>query len=127
MYLILKNVHLTLVSISVAGFMLRAIWVRCTQLDQTSFRKPKGWLSRLAHAIDSLLLVSGLGLMALTHFTPFNTSWLAIKLLLLLGYIFLGALGLHYAPPQWRTFCCILALTCVTSMALLAIEKPTLW
>lgn len=95
------------------------------QTDRLRRKLPDNW-SRLPHIIDSLLLFSGIGLMLLTRFTPLNSSWLAIKLLLLLAYILVGALGLHYAPRKWRLPCCILALACVTSMALLAIEKPTL-
>ena len=83
MYLALKFFHIACVLMSLTLFSLRAIWMLLGRLQS----RP-GWIKTLPHWIDTALLVSGLGLIYLTGFTPFNSQWLAVKLCLLVVYIF---------------------------------------
>ncbi|GAB3100887.1 SirB2 family protein [Aestuariicella hydrocarbonica] len=122
MYQLLKHSHIALASVSVAFFALRALWAQQGKLDHVT-----AWVKRLPHLIDTLLLLTGLSLIALTHITPTDNSWLALKLMLLIAYILLGALGLRYAPSSWRGPCCLLALCSAGAMASLALFKPALW
>jgi uncharacterized membrane protein SirB2 len=82
-YLLLKHLHVTLVILSGAGFALRG-FLRLA-LDRPA-RHP---LTRVApHVIDTLLLASGVGLWLITGYPI--TSWLGLKLALVLVYIGLG-------------------------------------
>lgn len=122
MYIIIKYSHITLVSASLLLFALRAYWVLSGQLTH------KGrWIKFTPHIIDSLLLISGLYLIKLTQFTPFNSGWLGLKLGLLLAYIALASLGLRYAQPAKQPLYCLLALMFAASIVATALTKPSLW
>ena len=121
-YSALKLLHIICVVISISGFSMRAItmWLAPQHLN-------KAWIKRLPHIIDTLLLLSGLGLLAITSLSPFQVPWLGLKLLLLLAYIVFGAMGLRYAAKRWqRLLCCAVALSCAATMVWLALTKPAL-
>jgi len=85
------------------------------------------WVKWLPHVIDTGILLSGLSLIKLTGFTPLNSHWLALKLVLLLAYIIFGAFALRYGHNQRaRTLYLIVAGTAVVGIMLLAIMKPDL-
>ena len=118
----IKTTHILLVSLSVLFFCLRGYWALNDQLQQRGC-----WVKILPAAIDTLLLASGLGLLLLSGFSPLNQFWLALKLLLLLGYIVLGALALNYGPRSARPGLLIASLGLVTLMIFLARLKPSIW
>lgn len=86
---LVKTVHLSTVSLSFVGFLLRAWW-RATAPQ----RLAHVWVKRLPHVNDSLLLISGLTLAILGHVSPFAQPWLGVKLIAVLGYIVCGSLAL---------------------------------
>jgi uncharacterized membrane protein SirB2 len=49
------------------------------------------------HSVDTVLLVSAVALAWQLGFTPFNSPWLAAKIVALLLYIGLGMLAFRYA------------------------------
>jgi uncharacterized membrane protein SirB2 len=121
-YSTLKLLHMICVFVSISGFSLRAMamWFAPRYLN-------KPWVKRLPHIVDTLLLLSGLGLLSITGLSPFQVSWLGLKLLLLLAYIIFGAMGLRYATKRYqRLFCCAVALACAATMVWLALTKPVL-
>ncbi len=120
-YLTLKAIHQLLVAMSIAFWLLRLYWCRHNRLQTKG-----AWPRRLAPTIDTLLLGSGLWLIHLTHFTPFNSHWLAAKLVLLLCYILFGALALNYGHPRHRVAYTSAGIICVLLMILLARFKPAL-
>ncbi|MYM62770.1 SirB2 family protein [Pseudomaricurvus sp. HS19] len=120
-YLTLKTVHQLLVAMSVSFWMLRLHWQRRNTLQTKG-----AWPRRLAPMIDTLLLGSGLWLIHLTNFTPFNSHWLTAKLVLLICYILLGAMALNYGRPRHRVAYCSAGIICVLLMILLARFKPAL-
>nr|WP_086939910.1 SirB2 family protein [Thaumasiovibrio occultus] len=89
MYIALKHIHLMLIVISVSLFVFRFVlnWKASPLLK----KKP---LRIAPHAIDTLLLLSGIGLIAATGFVfvPFTEggAWLTTKLTCVLAYIALG-------------------------------------
>ncbi|BFM15204.1 SirB2 family protein [Maricurvus nonylphenolicus] len=118
----LKLLHILCVVISITGFSLRA-----GAMVFAAQHLSKPWVKRLPHIVDTLLLLSGLGLLSITGLSPFQVPWLGLKLLLLLAYIVFGALGLRYAPKRYqRLLCCAVALACAATMAWLALTKPAL-
>jgi uncharacterized membrane protein SirB2 len=93
-YATLKLVHQSAVALSLAGFAARglgnfagAAWVQ-------------GRAARsVPHVVDSVLLVSALGLAWTLHLSPLATPWLLAKLIALLAYIGLGMLALKPGRP----------------------------
>lgn len=92
-YTTLKVVHISAATLSVAGFAARgfgvlsgAAWVR-HRLTRT-----------LPHVIDTVLLLSALGMLWLVRLSPWALPWLRAKIIGLLIYITLGVLALRAAP-----------------------------
>ncbi len=88
----LKYLHVSCALLTFLGFNLRGFWAlrgfpwkRCL------------WARVGPHVIDSLLFLSGLGLVLRLHQYPFVHGWLTAKLLGLLAYIFLGSIALRFA------------------------------
>lgn len=100
-YTTLRFIHISAVAISGGGFLARAAgtareapWVR-------------GRAARtLPHLVDTVLLLSALGMLWVAHLSPWALPWLRAKLIGLLCYIALGVLalrGLRAAPPRAAT------------------------
>lgn len=88
-YLLIKQAHIALVLLSLAGFVLRGWWMlRGSALLQRRITRV------LPHAVDTLLLASGIGLAAWAHLNPVHQPWLMAKLMALLAYILLGTVAL---------------------------------
>lgn len=89
-YTTLKWTHVTAVSVSFIGFAARGIgalrgrdWVRHR-------------LARvLPHLVDTVLLLSALGMLWVLHLAPWSLPWLRAKLVGLVGYILLGVVALR--------------------------------
>ena len=104
-YLIVKYSHQIFVTVTILLFNIRffLLW--------KNPEKPlAGFWKALPHLNDTMLLFTGLWLMKITHFSPFNAPWLGTKILLLLAYIAL-------AMP----FIC---LPCVASPVSFTLPKP---
>ena len=124
MYLALKHSHLLLVVLTVVLFQLRFFW----RLAKPQQPLPAVW-RRLPHMNDTLLLRSGLLLMWRAGWMPFgNAPWLGVKLVLLLLYIGWGVVAIKSTPRTGKSlFAYVMAMLCITTMALLAVYKPVLW
>ena len=86
------------------------------------------WLRILPHVVDTGLLVSGIYLAIRFYISPLSAPWFAAKLVALVGYIFLGAIALRHYSVSVRGLAALGALTCVTYMALAALNKsPVPW
>jgi len=111
-YTALLHAHRTLVGMSVALFVARAIGVA----GQTTWPMTPvvRWSSVL---IDSLLMAAGIALWALMQHNPVHEPWLALKLFLLLVYIALGTYGLKRGRTRAiRMGFSVLALLVITQM-----------
>ena len=118
-YLTLKTIHQTAVALSITGFCARglgalfdAAWIR-------------GRLARsLPHAVDSVLLLSALGLAWTLRLNPLLPPWLLAKIIGLLVYITLGIVALqpHRSRPV-RAMAFLGALASVGYIVAVAISK----
>lgn len=95
MYLAVKYLHITCVALSLAGFLLRGLWM-CT--DASQLRAPL--TRRLPHVVDAVLLASAIALAVMSGQAPFVQAWLTAKVAGLLVYIVLGALALRPGRPK---------------------------
>lgn len=124
-YLPLKHFHLLTVCITVAMFVLRFWW-----LQRQSAMLQRRWVRIVPHINDTLLLLSGVLLVTITHFYPFSPqgSWLTEKLFGVIIYIALGFIALGRRPRaqkvRWIAF--IVALVAVYAIVRLATTKMPL-
>ncbi len=95
MYLTLKMLHMICAVISIAGFIFRG-----TLKLQGSALLQKKFLKIAPHIIDTVLLLSAIGLMLTLQQYPFVNGWLTAKLIGLFVYIFLGVYTLKIAKTQ---------------------------
>ena len=106
-YLTLKYLHIVCVAASFALFFMRGIWViRSYPPAQET------WVRVLPHAIDGLLLASAFGLIFLGPSTVWDSSWMAVKLILVLLYVTMSLVLLRISMRA-------LQKTAVWSLALL--------
>jgi uncharacterized membrane protein SirB2 len=89
---LLKVIHLSAVVASFALFFLRGVW-----LLRASPVMRQRWVKIAPHSIDTVLLVSAIALAWQLGVTPFNSPWLAAKIVALLVYIALGMLAFRFA------------------------------
>ena len=125
-YPLIKNLHILTVVLTVTLFLLRFYWLR-----RDSAMMTKRWVRILPHVNDTLLLVTGVLLVVITHFYPFTPqgSWLTEKLLAVIIYIALGFVALSRRPrtdrTRWIAF--LVALIALVTIITLALTKMPLW
>ena len=87
-YLPLRSVHMTCAALSILAFAIRYVWMlRESALLQNRVVKI------VPHIVDTLLLLSAIGLVAIVGFGP-NAAWLSAKIAGLIVYVVLGTLAL---------------------------------
>lgn len=115
-------VHLLSVAVTLGLFVTRFYWL-CRQSPALQQR----WVKVMPHINDTLLLASGIALIAINRFYPFSAqeSWLTAKLFGVIIYILLGhiALGRRQRSLSLRWVAFILALMCFFLIAQAAITK----
>lgn len=96
-FTLLLGVHLTSVTLSVSLFVLR-FWWRYTRHALASAR----WTRVVPPIIDTVLLLSGAGLIIKTHILLFTVqgTWLTEKLFGVIIYIVLGFIALDYRQAR---------------------------
>lgn len=118
-YLFVKYSHQIFVTITILLFNIRFFML---------WRHPEkplaGIWKAMPHLNDTMLLFTGLWLMKITHFSPFNAPWLGMKILLLLVYIVLGMIMMRSRPRSLKFYIVyILAMSCVATIVFLAKTK----
>ena len=104
----LRLVHLFAALISGAGFALRGVWML---IDSPRLAAP--WVRIVPHSVDTVLLLSALGLVFASGQYPGALPWLNVKILILLAYIGCGMLSLRPGRPKAvRLAFFVLALGC---------------
>lgn len=93
--MMLKTLHVSSVALSYALFLLRGVW-----LLRGSVLMRQRWVKIAPHVIDTVLLSSAVLLAWQLGYTPFNSPWLASKIVMLLVYILLGMVAFRYAQTQ---------------------------
>ena len=84
-YGVLLFIHISTVFISIAGFLVRGVWMM-----QSSPLLQQRWVRVAPHVNDSLLLVSAIALVVITSQYPGPSSWINAKIIALVVYILLG-------------------------------------
>lgn len=122
MYLPLKHLHLTCISLSLILFVTRFYWRK-----QNPSMLQKKWVKILPHTIDTILLASAIGMAIIASINPLEQAWLAAKILALLAYILAGTFALKRAnSPQAQNLSFVLALTCFAYILMVAFSKQVL-
>lgn len=93
--LLLKYVHITCVVLSISGYLVRGVW-----MIRESSRLQQKWVRIVPHIIDTTLLVSAILLTLQIRQYPFVQGWLTAKVLGLIAYIVVGAIGLKYGRTK---------------------------
>lgn len=116
MYLALKHVHVTCVTLSLVGFMLRGVWM------WTGSPWLKARLTRiLPHGVDTLLLGSALAMVTYYDSVP---VWVWAKIAGLLFYIGFGMMALKRGrTPRVRAMAFVAALATFAWIVSVALTK----
>ncbi|MGZ4958317.1 MAG: SirB2 family protein [Methylomonas sp.] len=113
----LKYIHLFFVAVLVVSFVGRVMLAEFKPDLLT-----KKWLKITPHILDSLLLVSGIGLFIQGNWLMADYCWIVAKLLALLLFIGLGMLAMHKSGvARWRAFAG--ALVCLLYIVNVALTK----
>lgn len=88
-YATLKFIHVTAVVLSITGFSARGLglWRGASWVRHPLTR-------RLPHVVDTVLLLSALGMLWVADLSPWALPWLRAKLVGLVTYIGLGMIAL---------------------------------
>ena len=95
MYTVLKTIHVTCVILSIAGYTIRGVWM----MRESSWLQKK-WVRIVPHVVDTTLLGSAILLTIKIQQYPFAQGWLTAKVLALIAYIVVGAIGLKYGRTK---------------------------
>ncbi|GAB7219494.1 transcriptional regulator [Vibrio inusitatus NBRC 102082] len=97
MYVALKHIHLMLIALSAGLFLTQYIlMVTKSPLQNKTFIKV------VPHAVNGLLILSGIMLLFVTGWVPFapGSEWLSEKFTAILAYIALGVFALRMGKNQ---------------------------
>ena len=122
MYFAFKHIHMLCAAISIIGFIIRGgLRIKNSTVLQ------KKWIRIAPHIVDTLLLLSAIGLMFSIGQYPFVNSWLTAKLIGLLVYVFLGVVTMRIAKTQsLRIGSYLLAIATFFYIASVAVTKTPL-
>jgi uncharacterized membrane protein SirB2 len=100
----IKFLHIACVACSGVLFTARGVfmWAESRWANALTLR-------RLSYAIDTVLLGSAVSLVGILHQYPFVSSWLTVKLLLLVVYILLGIFALRRGRTRLMRQVCFVA------------------
>jgi len=122
MYFALKHLHMLCAVISIIGFIIRG----ALKLRGSAWLQKK-WLRIAPHVVDTVLLLSAIGLVVIIHQYPFVQGWLTAKLIGLVVYIGLGLVTLRFAKTQSvRAGAYVLAIVTFAYIAAVAVTKSAL-
>lgn len=95
MYLTLKILHMTCALISILGFVCRGV----LSLQGSALLQRK-LLKVAPHVVDTVLLLSAIGLLFTLQLNPLTQGWLIAKITGLIVYIGLGMFTLRFANTR---------------------------
>jgi len=123
-YSALKIIHVSFAILSIAGFILRGVWMfgHSANLHRRIVRVAP-------HVVDTAFLISGIWLVVTLHLVVREQAWLIAKLVALILYIVFGAIALRWGRSmQIRAAAFIAALSAYLYIAGVALSKsPTSW
>ncbi|PSW04028.1 SirB2 family protein [Photobacterium lipolyticum] len=123
MYEVMIDFHKAAIALSVLLFVARyCLMMANSQLTEKKFLKVT------PHVVDTVMLLSGIGLIMMTGIMPFTEtgSWLTQKLSCVLAYVALGFFTLKYGKNKvFKTFAFFGALGWVMAAANIAVTKTS--
>jgi uncharacterized membrane protein SirB2 len=113
----LKDTHMLFILLSVGSFIARIMLVQL----KPAWLQPK--IAKIApHVIDTILLLSGIGLVFQGNWMAGEYGWILTKLVMLIAYIGLGVVAMRSVGiKRWGAF--ILALVCFGYIISVAVTK----
>lgn len=91
----LKTLHVTCALLSISGYLFRGVlMLRDSPLLNARL------VRTVPHVVDTVLLLSAIGLALRIHQYPFVQGWLTAKVIALIAYIVVGAIGLRYGRTK---------------------------
>jgi uncharacterized membrane protein SirB2 len=122
MILLLKYVHVSCVVLSISGYLLRGAWM----MRESPWLRNK-WVRIVPHVVDTTLLGSAILLAIKIRQYPFVQAWLTAKVLALLAYIVIGAIGLKYGrTKKIRVTAWLVAIAIFLYIVLVALTRQVL-
>ena len=122
MVLLLKHLHITCVVLSISGFLVRGVWM----MQESPWLQRK-WVRVIPHIIDTILLGSAILLAMQIQQYPFVQNWLTAKVLALVAYIVIGAIGLKYgSTKKIRVSAWLAAIAIFLYIVLVALTRQVL-
>lgn len=119
-YAPLKHFHMTMALLSLALFVGRWVWL---QFDATAVQRRR-WLKILPHVVDTLLLVSAIGLAITLARMGVPLHWAGAKVVGLVVYIVLGVIAIKRGRTRGiRTAAFIAALLTFAYIVAVAFSK----
>ncbi|MCU7939595.1 MAG: SirB2 family protein [gamma proteobacterium symbiont of Bathyaustriella thionipta] len=94
-YELVKYTHVTAITLSISGFILRVV----LKLNNSPYQT-KYWFKKLPHKVDIVLLASALTMVYILGVNPLTTYWIAEKIIGLLIYIMLGMVALRWGKTR---------------------------
>ncbi|MFC1507769.1 SirB2 family protein [Pseudomonadota bacterium] len=123
MYDVMIDFHKAAIALSILLFVARyCLMMANSQLTEKKFFKVT------PHVVDSIMLLSGIGLIMMSGIMPFTEtgSWLTQKLSCVLAYVALGFFTLKYGKNKvFKTFAFFGALGWVMAAANIAVTKTS--
>ncbi len=119
MYATLKLIHVSTAVLTISGFTLRGVWmlIDSPNLERRAVRI-------VPHVIDTLFLLSGIGLILTLNLPVMTQPWLLTKFVALVAYILLGSIALKRGRTrQIRVAAFTLALMTFAYIAGVAMSK----
>lgn len=124
MYLALKNVHIGFAILTIAGFVLRGVWMfrQSRNLDRVIVRVAP-------HVVDTAFLTTGIWLVVMLRLNVLQQGWLIAKSIALVLYVVFGAIALRRGRTmRIRTAAFAAALATYLYIAGVALHKsPASW
>lgn len=121
MYTGLKLIHVSAAILTISGFVLRGYWmISGSGLLQTR-------VVRIApHIIDTVFLLSGIGLIVTLNLPVMSQGWLLMKFAALIAYIVLGMIALrHGKTRRMRVTAFVLSLAVFAYIVGVALSRST--
>ncbi len=123
MYMAFKHLHLTAIALSLLFLILQVV----TQVMDSKMKDAK-WLKVLPHIINTVLIITAVGLCVTLAQYPFVHDWVTSKLIGLVAYVLLAIVAVKWARTNaMRVFALIGAVAWLVLTGKVAISKAPLF
>ena len=119
--LLLKEIHVTLAFITVAGFVVRGL----LSLADSPLRD-RTWIRVAPHIVDTLLLGFGIALAVSMSLSPLANGWLMAKIVGLLAYIGFGVMAMRARSRALKIVGFVAAIASVGYIFAVAFSKQVM-